>query len=362
MSTIITGVSKHFGQTTALSNIDLAIDTGSFTAILGPSGCGKTTLLRLLAGFEKPSTGAITMNGQTVASQKKAIPPEKRNIGMVFQSFALWPHLKVKEQIRFPLKHHPFTPMEIKKKEKERVLKMLKMTGLDKFGNRMPNELSGGQKQRVAIARALAPQPALLLMDEPLSSLDAELRMDLRKEIQTIHRKMNTSVVYVTHDQGEALAMADQIVVMKDGKIEQIGTPEEIYMNPKTLFTATFVGKANLMRGTWFGDHFSPHADPSVIWEGNWVSPEIKEQGFFPVRPEQFQLKKPGDGIAGKVKNVMFQGKEIHYSVEIRDGSHINIHSGNEIRFEPGDHVAVIIHNPCPTGEKKLNVPSIHAH
>ncbi|WP_026672408.1 ABC transporter ATP-binding protein [Alkalihalobacterium bogoriense] len=344
MSAIISNVSKHFGKTTALSAVDLTIDDGSFVAILGPSGCGKTTLLRLLAGFETPSSGEIIMNDSCVASVQQTIPPEKRNIGMVFQSFALWPHLKVKEQVLFPLRHHRFTPAAIKANSKERVDEMLAVVGLQDYGERMPNELSGGQKQRVAIARALAPQPALLLMDEPLSSLDAELRMDLRKEIQTIHRMMNTSIVYVTHDQGEALAMADKVVVMKDGKIEQVGTPKQVYANPETPFVATFVGKANLISGTWLGNVFKPFEDESVVWTNDDVSADIKSNGFFPVRPEQFRLEKDSggecDGIRGIVRNVMFQGKEIHYTVEVAN-TLVNVHTDLFTSYQVGEEVVV---------------------
>lgn len=340
MSTVLANVSKKFGDVSALSPIDLAIEEGKFIAILGPSGCGKTTLLRLLAGFEAPTTGEIRMNGQQVAHPARVTPPEKRNIGMVFQSFALWPHLKVKEQIQFPLKHHRFTPAHLKKRAKERVEEMLAIVGLQEYGERMPNELSGGQKQRVAIARALAPQPALLLMDEPLSSLDAELRMDLRQEIQTIHRLVKTSIVYVTHDQAEALAMADEIVVMRAGRIEQVGTPEQIYTQPATPFVATFVGKANLIKGNWYGDQFKPFGDESVIWHSSVISPQIRKQGSFPVRPEQFALDKTGSGIKGIVRNVMFQGKEFHYSVEV-NGELITVHTDQLQRYSPGEEVVV---------------------
>ncbi|WP_100405809.1 ABC transporter ATP-binding protein [Bacillus solitudinis] len=340
MSAVISNVTKKFGKTTALSSINLTVDDGQFVAILGPSGCGKTTMLRLLAGFEAPTDGEIKIDGVQVAHPNKTVPPEKRNIGMVFQSFALWPHLKVKEQIRFPLQHHRYTPYELKKRTEERVGDMLDMVGLEGYGDRMPNELSGGQKQRVSIARALAPQPALLLMDEPLSSLDAGLRMELRREIQTIHQAMNTSIVYVTHDQAEALAMADKIVVMKDGRIEQIGTPETIYTNPETAFVAQFVGKANIIEGKWTGTCFKPFNHESVIWTGNDVSVAIKKQGYFPVRPEQFYLRKTGEGLPGKVRNVMFQGKEIHYSIEVK-GNMLNVHSDFHTRFQVGEDVVV---------------------
>ncbi len=210
MGTKLVQVKKQFGDFQALKGIDLTIESGEFVAIVGPSGCGKTTLLRLIAGFETPSSGFIYMNDRCVADKKNSVVPEKRNLGMVFQAFALWPHMKVKEQIHFPLKHHRFTPPSLKKDPGKRVNEMLGLVGLQDFAERMPSELSGGQKQRVAIARALAPSPSLLLMDEPLSSLDAKLRIELRNEIQTIHRKTNTSIVYVTHDQSEALAMADK--------------------------------------------------------------------------------------------------------------------------------------------------------
>ncbi|MDE5413997.1 ABC transporter ATP-binding protein [Alkalihalobacterium chitinilyticum] len=340
MSTVVERISKKFGETTALSSIDLTIEKGEFVAILGPSGCGKTTLLRLLAGFEKPSAGSITMNDELIATHSQTVPPEKRNIGMVFQSFALWPHLKVKEQIQFPIQHHRYVPETLKKNSGERVREMLELVGLSKYGERMPSELSGGQKQRVAIARALAPQPALLLMDEPLSSLDAELRMDLRKEIQTIHRFTKTSIVYVTHDQGEALAMADKIVVMKDGQIEQIGSPEEIFLRPETMFVAKFVGKANILRGSWTQHFFKPEGETSVVWENKSVSTEMRNDGLFPVRPEQLVVRKSGCGLQGIVRNVMFQGKEIHYSIEV-NGNLINVHTNSFHRYHVDEKVVV---------------------
>ncbi|WP_209121649.1 ABC transporter ATP-binding protein [Alkalihalobacillus sp. BA299] len=340
MSTVVQRISKQFGETTALSSIDLTINKGEFVAILGPSGCGKTTLLRLLAGFEKPSAGNIMMNNELISNPSHTLSPEKRNIGMVFQSFALWPHLKVKEQIKFPIQHHRYVSETIKKKSEERVREMLELVGLSSYGDRMPSELSGGQKQRVAIARALAPQPALLLMDEPLSSLDAELRMDLRKEIQTIHRLTKTSIVYVTHDQGEALAMADKIVVMREGKVEQVGSPEEIYLSPETMFVARFVGKANIFRGSWSQNWFKPEGEDSLVWETKNVSLEMRKQGLFPVRPEQLVLKKDGLGFHGTVRNVMFQGKEIHYSIDV-NGKLITVHTNCFQRYHVDEKVVV---------------------
>lgn len=320
MSIEIKQVSKSFGRFQALHSIDLTIQDGEFVAILGPSGCGKTTLLRILAGFEQPSDGEIHMDGSMVAGSGIRLPPEKRRIGMVFQSFALWPHMNVAEHIRFPIRTHKSTPSHIKSNEQTRIQEVLNMSGLTHLAERMPHELSGGQKQRVAIARAIAPQPSLLLMDEPLSSLDAMLRMDMRREIQQVHRSTESAVVYVTHDQGEALAMADRIIVMKDGRIEQAGTPQEIYLRPKTEFVARFVSKSNLVKGFWDADSFIPEGSSSVSWSGKHVANYFKSSGLYPVRPDQFHVQHKSEaGILGEIVNVQFQGKEFHYDIRTDD-------------------------------------------
>ena len=355
MGTKLVQVKKQFGDFQALKGIDLTIESGEFVAIVGPSGCGKTTLLRLIAGFETPSSGFIYMNDRCVADKKNSVVPEKRNLGMVFQAFALWPHMKVKEQIHFPLKHHRFIPPSLKKDPGKRVNEMLGLVGLQDFAERMPSELSGGQKQRVAIARALAPSPSLLLMDEPLSSLDAKLRIELRNEIQTIHRKTNTSIVYVTHDQSEALAMADKIVVMKDGLIEQIGTPEEIYTNPQTEFVAKFIGKANVFPGNWENNFFFPFHNETVKWDFPLVSEELKEQEKCPVRPEQLTLVQTGEGIRGVVRNVLFQGKEMHYTVDIGQLS-VDIVESMDKRFQVDDIVIIQLKGiPSLGGQEHLS-------
>lgn len=340
MSTKLIDVKKSFKGIQALKGISLTINEGEFVAIVGPSGCGKTTLLRLLAGFEEPTEGQIYMDNICVASKKGSIPPEKRNLGMVFQAFALWPHMKVKEQILFPLKHHRFVDQSLKGHQKARVEDMLSLVGLTEFSERFPGDLSGGQKQRVAIARALAPSPSLLLMDEPLSSLDAALRIELRNEIQTIHRKTNTTIVYVTHDQSEALAMADKIVVMKNGQIEQMGTPEEIYLYPKTEFVAKFIGKANLISGSWENDEFHPFNSQVIKWYVPNVSVEIKKNGKCPARPEQLLMAKSGEGIRGEIRNVLFQGKEIHYTVDVGKET-IDVIGDMTNRFEVEDIVVL---------------------
>ncbi len=340
MTTELSQIKKRFGTFEALKTISLSIEKGEFIAILGPSGCGKTTLLRLLAGFEEPTAGHIAIDGDHVSSAKKTTPPEKRNIGMVFQSFALWPHLSVQEQVEFPLRHHPHTRKDWKKNYQGRALDVLKLVGLEQLAKRMPNELSGGQRQRVALARALAHQPAILLMDEPLSSLDAELRVDMRKEIQRLHRLTNSSIVYVTHDQEEALAMADRIVIMKDGQIEQVGTPQHIYLYPETPFVARFVGKATMVDGRWEGNRFRPDAAPALSWDGEGISEVFKQADTYPVRPNQWLFSREQTGMEATVVNAMFQGRERHYAVDV-GGEVIHAISPATEQYKIGEKVSL---------------------
>ncbi|TWT25450.1 ABC transporter ATP-binding protein [Planomicrobium sp. CPCC 101110] len=338
----LVGVSKKYGSFTALHEVDLEIEQGEFIAILGPSGCGKTTLLKLLAGFMGPTDGFIVMDDSTVASAKRVTPPEKRNIGMVFQSFALWPHMTIADHIKFPLDHHPNRKKESRQEVQERMGEVLRLVGLDSFSDRYPSELSGGQKQRVALARAIAPKPNLMLMDEPFSALDVELRMEMRKEIQKLHRETGASIVFVTHDQGEALAIADRIVVMNQGRIEQIASPEMIYTRPETEFVATFVGKCNLVKGQWQDGSFIPKINPHCLWPDLGVAKTFKKNGIYPVRPEQLQLSMVAlNGVHGRVTFVQYQGHEIHYTVEI-SGETWTVHeSVYSPRFYVGDEVTV---------------------
>jgi iron(III) transport system ATP-binding protein len=346
-------VTKNYGSFTALHSVDLTINNGEFMAILGPSGCGKTTLLKLLAGFMKPTDGQIEMDHSVVASQTTLVPPEMRNIGMVFQSFALWPHMTVSQHIKFPLLHHHSTSKELKNYLNERVNDVLSLVGLNNFSQRYPAELSGGQKQRVAFARAIAHKPNLLLMDEPLSALDAELRLEMRKEIQHIHRETNASIVYVTHDQSEALAMANKIVVMNNGKIEQVASPETIYTRPETEFVATFVGKCNLIKGAWIKSSFIPEKFPYERWPDIGVSINLKKRGIYPVRPEQWILTEGNNhGLNGVVTYVQYQGKEIHYTIQVENENwtvHDSIHSP---RYYIGDQVNLAVR--ASTKEKNV--------
>ncbi|WFA20153.1 ABC transporter ATP-binding protein [Paenibacillus mucilaginosus] len=332
------GASKTFGGDPALHPVDLSLALGEFTAVLGPSGCGKTTLLRLLAGFEAPSSGEIRMNGTLVAGGGVLVPPEQRGLGMVFQHFALWPHMTVAEHIRFPLRHNRH--QEPAASREERVREVMEALGLSALADRRPHQLSGGQKQRVALGRAIAPRPRLLLMDEPLSALDALLRVEMRREIQEAHRLSGAAVVYVTHDQGEALAMADRVIVMNQGRIEQAGPPEEVYMRPETPFTARFVSKANLVEGSWEEGGFRPRAGGSAeLWACEEPPPAFRQHGVMPVRPGELMLGfAGGGGIPGRVTAAQFQGSEYHYYVDT--GTEVwEIHATD--RFALGSHVTV---------------------
>lgn len=231
---------KSFGANHVVKSFDLGIKQGEFVSLLGPSGCGKTTVLRMVAGFETPSAGAIVIDGQDVTDQR----PNQRNIGMVFQAYALFPNMTVAENVAFGLKIKGLSKPETE----ARVREMLGLIGLADFGSRYPFQLSGGQQQRVALARALAPRPRVLLLDEPLSALDAKIRVSLRAEIREIQQKLGITTIFVTHDQEEALSMSDRVVVMNGGQAEQVGTPFEIYNQPRTKFVANFVGTLNTLQ------------------------------------------------------------------------------------------------------------------
>ena len=231
-------LSKHFGRLAAVDSVDLSIRDGEFIALLGPSGCGKTTLLRLVAGFETPDGGELRLDGNSVGRPGWALPPEDRNIGMVFQSYALWPHMNVAENVGFALRVR-HVPAEQRKRQ---VAEALDLVGMAGFEARRPSELSGGQRQRVALARCLAMRPDLVLLDEPLANLDAHLREAMQSEFRRFHRKIGATFIYVTHDQAEAMALAERIAVMDRGKIQQIAEPERLYREPGTKMVASFIG------------------------------------------------------------------------------------------------------------------------
>lgn len=332
-------IRQQFGTTTALDDINLSIRDGEFLAILGPSGCGKTTLLRAIAGFQEPTAGVIRVNDAVYSGNGTMVPVEDRDLGMVFQSFALWPHMTVREHVAFPLRSAKYRAMKDTEK-KERVDRTLEAMGLAPLADRFPHELSGGQRQRVSMARAIVRRPSLLLMDEPLSALDAELKISMRKEIQDLHRRTGATIVYVTHDQSEAMAMADRILVMRSGSVEQLDTPEELYSHPRTEFVATFVSKCNLIRGTWQGNTFRAGRE-GVVYDGTQIPVVFRRAGVFPVRPEQFRIAPGGSGLDAVVTNRQYNGREIQYSLLCGERN-VTVYASNRERFTPGDKVKLV--------------------
>jgi iron(III) transport system ATP-binding protein len=240
------GLTKRYGASTSVDAIDFAVERGEFICLLGPSGCGKTTTLRLLAGFLIPDAGEIRVAGKVISSPDAVTQPERRNMGMIFQSYAIWPHMTVRENVGYGLKMQSMPASQ----RDARTRALLDATRLVELADRYPAELSGGQQQRIALARALAPNPGILLLDEPLSNLDANLRGEMRFEIRRLHDEYRNTSIYVTHDQVEAMTMADRIVVMNGGRIEQIGTPQDVYDRPRSRFVARFIGASNILDGT----------------------------------------------------------------------------------------------------------------
>jgi iron(III) transport system ATP-binding protein len=243
------GLSKRYGAQTVVDRLDLSAEKGELICLLGPSGCGKTTTLRLIAGFAAPDEGEIRIDGKVLSRPGTATPPERRSMSMIFQSYALWPHMSVFENVAYGLRLRRLSDNDIR----EEVKGILAVTRLTDFAERYPAELSGGQQQRVSLARALVVKPAILLLDEPLSNLDANLREEMRFEIRSLHDQYRYTTVYVTHDQTEAMTTADRVVIMNKGKIEQQGTPEEIYREPQSEFVARFIGGTNILKGTHEG-------------------------------------------------------------------------------------------------------------
>lgn len=325
----ISHVFKRFGEVTAVNDFNIDIADGEFISFLGPSGCGKTTTLRMVAGFERASEGEIVIGDNVVSSSEKGIfvPPEKRGVGMVFQSYAVWPHMNVIDNVGYPLKIQ-----NVPKEERlARVNEMLELVHLKEYGHRLPSELSGGQQQRVALARALVARPSLLLLDEPLSNLDAKLRESMRFEISQIQKKLGITVIYVTHDQSEAMTMSDRIVCMSMGNVQQIGKPYEIYSQPANKMVADFVGLINFMDAETKGDRvFIKDTDYSFANPGKKTGNVV-----LAVRPENITMSLNGGYMKGVVTEKFYLGDSIDYRVAVGGSTVRVIDKGAELDAIP---------------------------
>jgi len=343
-------VVKKYGDNTVIPGLSLEVQEGEFFTLLGPSGCGKTTLLRMVAGFNTIEGGEILFNDKLINNMQ----PKDRNIGMVFQNYAIFPHLTVAKNVAFGLENRKISKAEIEKKVDE----ILKVVKIYEYKDRLPENLSGGQQQRVALARAIVIEPDVLLMDEPLSNLDAKLRIEMRNAIKDIQRDVGITTIYVTHDQEEAMAVSDRIAVMNYGEIQHVGTPQNIYQRPSNIFVATFIGRTNILDGELkpndngftlkIGRNYRENVDNLII------SREIG--GDFPVqvsvRPEEFIIVKKGEGIGAKILNSVFLGLNTHYFVELETGERAEIIQESAIGeiLEPGSEIGLKVN------KEKINV------
>jgi iron(III) transport system ATP-binding protein len=332
------GITKQFSQTTipAVETVTLTLPQGDLLGLLGPSGCGKTTLLRLIAGFEQPQDGTIEIADRTVAGGSYSVAPEQRDVGMVFQDYALFPHLTVAKNVAFGLHNLRKQPtFNIKKRTAEAIA----LVGLEGLENRYPHELSGGQQQRVALARAIAPQPALVLLDEPLSNLDVQVRLRLRQEVREILKATGTSGVFVTHDQEEALSISDWVAVMRQGRLEQFGTPENVYTEPASRFVAEFVTQAN----------FLPAQRRGQLWETEIGCFDVRSQESFDrgevmIRQEDLILK-PDDDATVVIRDRQFLGREHCYSLLTPSGQKLQARTTSSTALPVGTKVHLSIVN-----------------
>src|SRR4051794_14019988 len=312
----IVDLTKRYGEVTSVDRLSLSVQQGEFICLLGPSGCGKTTTLRMIAGFLEPDSGEIRVHGKTVSAPGAVVPPERRNMGMIFQSYAVWPHMTVRENIGYGLKMKR-VPQAERDTRTDAIIKAARLTD---HATKFPAELSGGQQQRVALARALAPNPEILLLDEPLSNLDANLRGDMRFEIRRLHDEFSNTSIYVTHDQVEAMTMADRIVVMNLGRIEQIGSPQDVYDRPASRFVARFIGGSNVVEGKRNGDRTVEVGGHTLaIGEGDFAAPGTAMS--FCVKTHDIELLPDGtDGantVPGVVRSHAYLGSHRDYIVDI---------------------------------------------
>ena len=332
------GLSKRFGSLAVVDNVSLKIDHGQLVCLLGPSGCGKTTSLRLIAGFLEPTDGEIHVGDRVVSSKHRTLPPEQRKMSMIFQSYALWPHMTVAENIVYGLRLRKIDRATIAKK----LDVILKATKLEVLAQRYPGELSGGQQQRVALARALIVEPETLLLDEPLSNLDANLREEMRFEIRRLHDEYRYTTVYVTHDQSEAMTTADLIAVMNAGKIDQLGTPEDIYDRPQSEFVARFIGASNVIKGVARDENHVAFAGATLRVVGAKLNPG--QNAVIAIRQHDIQLATkapatPDNAVKAIVTRQVFLGASRDYMVETSDGTTLRIVTSTEPAVARGTEV-----------------------
>ncbi len=339
---IIKHALKKYGDNVIIPDLSLDIREGEFFTLLGPSGCGKTTLLRMIAGFNSIEGGDFFFGEKRIND----LDPAKRNIGMVFQNYAIFPHYTVRKNVEFGLKNKKFPKDKIKTQSE----KFMQLMQIDQYADRMPERLSGGQQQRVALARALCIEPDVLLMDEPLSNLDAKLRVEMRTVIKNIQHSVGITTVYVTHDQEEAMAVSDRIAVMKAGVIQHVGTPKSIYQRPANLFVATFIGRSNVIKGKLVVDGGKTYLETLSGYraEIHTVRPEQqKEQEItLSVRPEEFLLDRDStEGISAIVDDCVFLGLNTHYFVHLSSGEEVEIIQESSIDsvIEPGSEIKLKI-------------------
>jgi iron(III) transport system ATP-binding protein len=349
-------VRKRFwpGPVEAVDGVTLEAAEGEILTLLGPSGCGKTTTLRLLAGFEVPDEGTIRIRGRTVAGDRCWVPPEHRGVGMVFQDYALFPHLTVGENVMFGLDALP------RQDRKERAVEALRTLDLAPFFQRYPHELSGGQQQRVALARALAPEPVMILMDEPFSNLDAHLRNQIRDEVVAILRRSGVTCILVSHDQRDALAISDRVAVMNRGRIEQVGTPREIYKHPESIFVATFVGRTNLLQGVIQNENGCVLTDFGSFCRVDRLGFPNGTQVMVSVRPDGFEASELG-GLRGRILSATYTGAHVEAEVGIPTAMggerRLLIHLAPSRHWEVGEEIqlrldpdfASVVRNACQT-------------
>jgi iron(III) transport system ATP-binding protein len=331
---VCTGLRRSFGGTVAVDGVDLRVPRGSLTALLGPSGCGKTTVLRMIAGLLSPDSGRIEIDDRLVTGPGVSLPPERRDVGMVFQDYALFPHLTVARNVGYGLSRR-------RGRRRARVAEVLDLVGLGDLGHRLPTELSGGQQQRVALARALAPAPAIVLLDEPFSNLDASLRNTVREDVRRILREARTTALFVTHDQEEALSLADQVAVMDAGRVHQVADPQTLYTSPATRFVAEFVGEADVLPGTRAGRYL---VDTPV---GRLPTTEAVTTGnaAVVVRPEALRLRHDAQGSA-TVVGIAYFGHDQLVHLRMDDGRLLRARRGPRLDLERGDRVALEVDGP----------------